>query len=109
MILISIKYQNFCFENIIYLPSAVNVPLISLHMQMKMTAWQPALPKWRFYFSLRAFLYYEYQAWFNLKFIGKDYFVIFFHVKIRVSCPRAELPCRCLVHSVLFKYILNYM
>ena len=61
-----------------------------------------------FTFHEGLFLYYEYQAWFNLKFTGKNYFVIFFHVKIKVSCPRAELPCRRLVHSVLFKYILNY-
>ena len=46
------KYLNFCFENIISLPSAVNVPLISSHVQIK-----PALAKWRFTFHGGLFLY----------------------------------------------------
>ena len=37
----------------------------------------------------------------------KDNFQVFIYVKIKVFCPRAELPCRCLVHSVFFKYVLN--
>ena len=37
----------------------------------------------------------------------KIYFVIIFYVKIKVSCPRAKLPCRCHVHLVFFVYILN--
>ena len=38
------------------------------------------------------FLYYEHQAWLSPKFGGKNYCVIYFYVKIEVSCPRAELP-----------------
>ena len=60
------------------------------------------------YFSRRAFfIYHEHQAWFQLKFRWKIYLVIIFYVKIKVSCPRAKLPCRCHVHLVFFVYILN--
>ena len=43
-------------------------------------------------FTKGSFLYYEHQIWFNLKFRGKINFVIIFYVKIKGSCPRAELP-----------------
>ena len=43
-------------------------------------------------FTKGSFLYYEYQVWFSLKFRGKVYFVIIFDVKIKGSCPWAELP-----------------
>ena len=43
-------------------------------------------------FTKGSLLYYERQVWFNLKFRGKIYFVVIFYVKIKGSCPRAELP-----------------
>ena len=43
-------------------------------------------------FTKGSFLYYEHQIWFNLKFRGKINFVIIFYVKIKGSCPQAELP-----------------
>ena len=43
-------------------------------------------------FTKGSILYYEHQVWFNLKFRGKTYFVVIFYVKIKGSCPRAELP-----------------
>ena len=57
------------------------------------------------------FLYYEHQAWLCLKFRGKNYFVVFFYVKIKASCPRAELPpvqvcCAFDVLEICFKLYL---
>ena len=57
------------------------------------------------------FLYYEHQAWLSPKFGGKNYFVIYFYVKIEVSCPRAELPpvqvsCALGVLEICFKLYL---
>ena len=43
-------------------------------------------------FTKGSLLYYERQVWFNLKFRGKIYFAVIFYVKIKGSCPRAELP-----------------
>ena len=43
-------------------------------------------------FTKGSFLYYEHQVWFSFKFRGKIYFVIIFNVKIKGSCPLAELP-----------------
>ena len=62
-------------------------------------------------FHERLFLYYEYQARFGLKFRGKNYFVIFFSVKIKPSCPRAELTlvqvsCAFGVLEICFKLYL---
>ena len=56
-------------------------------------------------FTKGSFLYYEHQVWFSFKFRGKIYFVIIFNVKIKGSCPLAELPAgvmciRCSSESI---------
>ena len=59
-------------------------------------------------FTKGSFLYYEHQIWFTLKFWGKLYFVIFFYVKIKRSCSRAELPAGVMcIRCSIYIYILN--
>ena len=55
------------------------------------------------------FLYYEHQAWLSPKFGGKNYFVIYIFMS-KLKCFVHGLSyrrCRCLVHSVFLKYVLN--
>ena len=57
------------------------------------------------------FLYYEHQSWLGLKFRGKIISWYFFYVKIKASCPRAELPpvqvsCAFGVLEICFKLYL---
>ena len=55
------------------------------------------------------FLYYEHQFWLGLKFRGKNYFVILFFISKlkRLVHWLSYRQCRCLVHSVFLKYVLN--
>ena len=103
---ISMKYQNFCLENMISLPRAVNVPLISSHLRIKMTSLSPALAKWRFYFSRRA-LFYITNVKFDSTLSSEEKFISWQFFMLKLKGLVHGLSYWVFVHSVFFIYILN--
>ena len=110
---ISMKYQNFCVENMISLPRAVNVQLIFFACADKNDVMVTCFSKMAvLLFTKGSFLYYEHQVWFNLKFRGKIYFVIIFMSKLRGpvhGLSYLQVSCAFGVLHIYFKLYLIWM